>query len=319
MPPVDPGSTATARRRHSRSLSPTRVRSAAVVGLTLAVAAVTAGCSSDLPHGSSTFGPDASVASGSGQLGADPGQSSSASAGIQNYRIQVVKSYPHDTSSWTEGLEFYQGKLLESTGRTGQSSLRLTDPTTGQPESVVQVAKSLYAEGVTVVNGQALQLTWKDRTLLSTPLAQLTPKAVTSRTDAYNGEGWGLCNDGTELVMSDGSDTLQFRDPTTFALLRTVAVTRGGSPLAKLNELECVKGQVWANVWLTTDIVAIDPATGVVTGLVDASSLVPDGIGRNDSNKVLNGIAYNPETQRFWLTGKLWPVVYEVELQPVAP
>ena len=225
--------------------------------------------------------------------------------------IEVLGTYPHDETAWTEGFELHDGLLLESTGREGQSRLRLTDPTTGTITDEVRVADELYAEGVTVVNGRAVQLTWKNETVLVTPLPDLDPAAVEERTDAYDGEGWGLCYDGAELVMSNGSSELQFRDPTTFELRRSLPVTLGGQPVANINELECVDGQVWANVWLTTTVVVIDPATGVVTTTADLADLVPEKY-RGDRNAVANGIAHNPETGTFWLTGKLWPVTYEV-------
>jgi glutaminyl-peptide cyclotransferase len=229
------------------------------------------------------------------------------------YRIDVLGTYPHDETAWTEGLELYHGLLLESAGRPGQSSLRLSDPRTGELQEVVKVAGKLYAEGVTVVDGRAVQLTWTDETLLTTNLPNLSP--VTARANAYDGEGWGLCYDGTDLVMSDGSAQLQFRDPTTFELRRTVPVTLNGVPLERVNELECVEGQVWANVWLTTSIVVIDPLTGTVTGTADVAELVPEQY-RGSQDAVPNGIAHDPDLGTFWLTGKLWPVSYEVRLVP---
>ena len=227
--------------------------------------------------------------------------------------IEVVGTYPHDETSWTEGFELHDGQLLESTGRTGLSRLRLTDPTTGAVTDEIKVADDLYAEGVTVVGDQALQLTWQNETLLVAALPDLDQGAVEERTGAYDGEGWGLCYDGTDVVMSNGSDQLQFRSPDTFELRRSVPVTLAGQPVVNLNELECVDGQVWANVWLTTTIVAIDPATGAVTATADVTDLVPEQY-RNDNNAVANGIAHDPATGHFWLTGKLWPVTYEVRL-----
>ncbi|MEZ5407581.1 MAG: glutaminyl-peptide cyclotransferase [Acidimicrobiales bacterium] len=231
--------------------------------------------------------------------------------GPETLSIEVLGTYPHDETAWTEGFELHDGQLLESTGREGQSRLRLTDPATGAVTDEVRVADELYAEGVTVVDGQAIQLTWKNETVLVTPLADLDPAAVEERTEAYDGEGWGLCYDGTDLVMSNGTSELQFRDPATFELRRSVPVTLAGQPVANINELECVDGQVWANVWLTTTIVVIDPTTGVVTATADVADLVPDAY-RGDRNAVANGIAHDPETGAFWLTGKLWPVTYEV-------
>jgi glutaminyl-peptide cyclotransferase len=230
---------------------------------------------------------------------------------------EVVASYPHDPGAFTQGLEWWDDLLLESTGLTGKSTLRLVDPTTGQPEVVVEVADELFAEGVTVVDGRALQLTWRNETLLVSELDQLGTAgtgAITRTDGAYDGEGWGLCYNGTELVMSDGSSQLAFRDPETFEALRTVEVTDDGAPVDQLNELECVGSQVWANVWRSDRIIAIDAETGEVEATVDATSLLPAGV--NDPDDVLNGIAYHPTTGRFWLTGKRWPVLYEVELVP---
>jgi glutamine cyclotransferase len=225
--------------------------------------------------------------------------------------VQAV--HPHDTGSFTQGLEWYDGLLLESTGLEGESSLRLVDPLTGQPDQLLDLDDDLFAEGVTAVDGRAIQLTWQDEALLITDLPELAA-ATSSRLDrAYQGEGWGLCYDGTRLVMSDGSDRLTFRDPDSFESQGQVAVTLDGQPLARLNELECVGDQVWANVWQTTTIVAIDPRTGAVEATVDGSGLVPEGYA-GDTAAVLNGIAFDHLTGMFWLTGKLWPVIYQVEL-----
>jgi glutaminyl-peptide cyclotransferase len=227
----------------------------------------------------------------------------------------VVAVHPHDTGAFTQGLEWYGGHLLESTGLEGESSLRLVDPATGQAEQLLTVDDDLFAEGVTVFGEQAIQLTWQDETLLVTDLPDLVPGSTSRRDAAYRGEGWGLCYDGNRLVMSDGSDRLTFRDPATFEVVGEVEVVMGGEPLTRLNELECVGDQVWANVWLTTLIVAIDPATGEVEATVDASGLVPEGYA-DDGAAVLNGIAFEERSGRFWLTGKRWPVVYEVDLVP---
>jgi glutaminyl-peptide cyclotransferase len=231
------------------------------------------------------------------------------------YRVEVLGTYPHDETSWTEGLEVYQGLLLESAGRVGQSSLRLADPRTGELRHLVAVDDELYAEGVTVVDGRAIQLTWQDQALITTALPDLDPASVNVRVGAYEGEGWGLCYDGTDLVMSDGSDQLQFRDPATFELRRRLPVTLDGAPMEEINELECVDGEVWANVWLSTTVVVIDPTTGEVTGTADLADLVPEQF-RDSVDAVANGIAHDPATGSFWVTGKLWPVSYEVTFAP---
>ena len=226
--------------------------------------------------------------------------------------IEVLGIHPHDETSWTEGLELHDGQLLESVGRKGLSSLRFTDPATGTVTDEIRVADDLYAEGVTVVGDRALQLTWQDETLLVSALPDLDTATVEARAGAYDGEGWGLCYDGTDVVMSNGSDQLQFRDPQTFELRRSVPVRLAGQPVTNINELECVDGAVWANVWLTTTIVVIDPATGAVTATADMADLVPESL-RGDRDAVANGIAHDPDTSMFWLTGKLWPVTYEVK------
>ena len=232
--------------------------------------------------------------------------------------IVVVSEYDHD-STYTQGLEFIDdgpdaGLLLESGGQRGESLLRVWNPDTGEVVRTHALDDDLFAEGATLVGGDVWQLTWHAETAFRYDLDTLTPIDEVS----YQGEGWGLCQLGTDLVMSDGSSTLTFRNPDTFEAMAVVQVTRDGVPVQNLNELECVPGAdgdlVWANVYQTTDLLAIDPGSGQVVHTVDASSLVPDDLVGN-SDLVLNGIAYQPDTDRFWLTGKRWPVLYEVELR----
>jgi glutaminyl-peptide cyclotransferase len=229
----------------------------------------------------------------------------------------VLAEYPHDPTAFTQGLEWHDGHLLESTGLVGESSLRLVDPPTGTPLALLATPAELFAEGVTVVDDEAVQLTYQDQVLLRTPLPlPADGPAPTERIDdAYEGEGWGLCFDGESLVMSNGSDELTFRNPETFDVERTVVVTHDDGTIDNLNELECVGEQVFANVWQTSSIIAIDAETGIVEGSVDASGLVPAEY-RGDRGAVLNGIAYNPDSDTYWLTGKLWPVIYEVRFTP---
>ena len=229
---------------------------------------------------------------------------------------RIVAQHPHDRQAWTQGLEWYGGVLVESTGRVGASSIRLVEPTTGTVLDVIDIAEPLYAEGATVVDDQVIQLTWTNGTLLRTAL---DPRAgprfvgpVEVEPDAYDGEGWGLCDDGRHLVMTDGSATVVRRDRSTFDVVEEMTVTLDGVPVTRLNELECAGDQIWANIWQTTTIVAFDATTGEVEATVDAGELVPDG--SYTGNEVLNGIAIHPDTGRFWLTGKHWPVMYEVEL-----
>jgi len=239
---------------------------------------------------------------------------------VGHYIPVIVDRFPHDETSWTQGLEWYDGRLLESTGRYGESSLRLVDPETGETELLLPIDEDLYAEGATVVNDQAIQLTYNEETLLLTDL-DATVQSTTGqnapqrRPSAYEGPGWGLCYNGTELVMSDGTNKLRFRDPDSFEITRSVDVALDGRPIERLNELECVGDQVFANVWLTETIVVIDADTGEVEASIDASSLVPPGYEDTD-DAVMNGIAYNRDRGTFWLTGKLWPLLYEVTLAP---
>ncbi len=251
----------------------------------------------------------------------DPGETETETetdTGPSELDVVVVAEYPHD-STYTQGLEFIDegpdaGRLVESGGQWGESLLRIWDPVSGEVVRTHDVDPDLFAEGATVVGDQVWQLTWQAGTAFRYDLATLTPQAEVS----YSGEGWGLCQLGTDLVMSDGSATLTFRDHDTFEAMSTVDVTRGGTPVENLNELECVTSGgtdlVWANVYQTTELLAIKPQTGEVVHTVDASQLVPaDLVGNSDL--VLNGIAYQADTDRFWLTGKRWPVLYEVELR----
>jgi glutaminyl-peptide cyclotransferase len=223
---------------------------------------------------------------------------------------QVVATVPHDPTAFTQGLEEYEGVLLESTGQYGESDRRRVDLVTGEVLSRVPLPSDHFGEGLTVADGRLYQLTWQEGLAHVADPETLEPLGEPL---AYTGEGWGLCFDGEHLVMSDGSDRLRLRDPSTFELLWDVPVTRDGEPVPFLNELDCGRGLVWANVWLTTDIVAIDLDTGQVRAVVDASALVPDGVG---DDAILNGIARRPDGDTFWLTGKYWPVLYEVRLVP---
>jgi glutamine cyclotransferase len=227
---------------------------------------------------------------------------------------QVLAEIPHDTSAFTEGFEIDDGVLYESTGLEGRSQLRELDPQTGTVKRSVPLPGQLFGEGVTVVGDRIWQLTWRDGVVLEWDRATLTLR----RQVALDGEGWGLCHDdggsagthGMRLVRSDGTARLRFQDPATFAEQGSVTVTLDGTPLTQLNELECVGGQVWANVWQTDRIVRIDPADGHVTAVVDAAGLLDPA--RRAGADVLNGIAAVPGTDEFLLTGKLWPATFRV-------
>jgi glutaminyl-peptide cyclotransferase len=234
-----------------------------------------------------------------------------APAGPQRLAVKVISTRPHDTSAYTQGLVWHEGQLYESAGHYGQSTLRQVDPATGEVRRRVDLPEQYFAEGLARVGDRLIQITWKEGIALVHRLSDFE-KVGEMR---YTGEGWGLCYDGTRLIMSDGSDRLIFRDPETFASMGEVRVRMGSAPVAQLNELECVDGAVYANVYQTEDIVRIDPTTGEVTAVIDASGLL-DAIHYQAGAEVLNGIAWMPETKRFLITGKYWPLMFEVELVP---
>ncbi len=227
---------------------------------------------------------------------------------VENLIVQVVVERPHDALAYTEGLELNGETLYESTGLPTQSTLREVDRVSGDVKRSVQLDDSQFGEGITVVEERIIQLTWQNGVALAYRLPDLAPIGTFS----YEGEGWGLCDDGYRLVMSDGSDRLTFRDRTTFEVLGSVAVRDASGPVAALNELECVDGQVYANVYQTDTIVRIDPGSGEVTAVIDAESIHPDG----EDVGVMNGIAYDADAGTFLLTGKNWPSLFEVRFVP---
>jgi glutaminyl-peptide cyclotransferase len=233
-------------------------------------------------------------------------------ASVPTFRLRVVRSYPHDPSAFTQGLLFLDGKLYESTGLAGRSSLRRVDLASGQIEQSVRLPDELFGEGLARVGQRLIQLTWKNHRALVWDLASLKKETELS----YEGEGWGLCYDGQHLIMSDGTDKLTLRDPTTFAPRGDLRVRLAGRPLTHLNELECVGDVIYANVWQDSHIARIDRATGQVTGWIDAAGLLEPAEAA--SADVLNGIAAMPSTGHWLVTGKLWPRVFEVEIVPVA-
>ena len=221
---------------------------------------------------------------------------------------QVLAEVPHDPAAFTQGLELVDGALYEGTGLAGRSQLRELDPATGAVRRAVPLPGELFGEGITVVGDRIWQLTWQDGVVLEWDRASFT----VLRQLPLDGEGWGLCHDGERLVRSDGTDRLRFHDPDTFAETGSVAVTLDGVPVTELNELECVDGQVWANVWRTDRLVRIDPADGRVTAVVDATGLLDPA--RRAATDVLNGIAADGED--LLLTGKLWPTTFRIRLVP---
>jgi glutaminyl-peptide cyclotransferase len=222
---------------------------------------------------------------------------------------EVISVRDHDPAAFTQGLLFYDGLFYESAGQYGESTLRQVDPETGEVLKSIDVPEEYFAEGLERVGDHLIQLTWKEHTALIYDLETFEQVGTFS----YDTEGWGLCYDGTYLYMSDGSSFLSLRDPETFEPIFFGMVSIQGQPVVRLNELECVGDYVWANVWQTDVIVKINKLNGVIVGVVDASSLLTEEeraqLGEQD---VLNGIAYNPDTDTFLITGKRWPKVFEV-------
>ena len=230
--------------------------------------------------------------------------------------VEVVAGYPHDRGAFTQGLLWHNGTLYESTGgrdtdRYGPSTLRQVEIATGARLQKRVLDGSLFGEGLERVDNRLIQLTWTSGRALVYDLDSFDLLT----THDYEGEGWGLCYDGERLIMSDGSSSLTFREPDTFAVLGRVEVRRSGTLISQLNELECANGRVYANIWQTDEIIVIDPRSGAVESTIDARGLSDDGSIR-DPAAVLNGIAYNPERDVFYVTGKLWPVLYEVRFPP---
>jgi glutaminyl-peptide cyclotransferase len=222
----------------------------------------------------------------------------------QQLRVQVLATLRHDLTMYTEGLEIHGGVLYESSGLVGQSRIRATALRGDSLLREARLPAPLFGEGLTVTGTAIWQLTWTNGVAIERDPATLTQRRVVT----YRGQGWGLCHDEHRLVMSDGSDRLTFRDPLTFTVLGQVQVRLDGEPVRSLNELECTKGVVWANVFQTDRILRIDPSTGTVTGVVDASGL----FSPQDEGDVLNGIAAIPGTDQFLVTGKHWPSLFRV-------
>ena len=239
------------------------------------------------------------------------GQPSAArQSAAQQLRVQILATLPHDTTMYTQGLEIRDGMLYESSGLVGQSRVRATVLASSTKLHEVTLPAPLFGEGLTVTGDRLWQLTWTNGVAFERDPATLAER----RQVTYQGEGWGLCHDGNRLVMSDGSDRLTFRDPVTFAPSGQVTVRLDGKPVRQLNELECAGGVVWANVYQTDRILRIDPRTGTVTGVVEASGLL--SAQQRATANVLNGIAAIPGTDEFVITGKNWPSLFRVHFVP---
>jgi glutamine cyclotransferase len=225
---------------------------------------------------------------------------------------QVVHTYPHDANAFTQGLIYLDGHLYESTGEYGQSSLRMDDLETGRILQLHDVPAKYFAEGLTDWGSTLIQLTWKEHQVMVYDRFSFH----LLRTLPYPGEGWGLTHDDKSLIVSaDGTATLHFLDPVTLHELRQVTVKDHGKPITQLNELECIHGQIYANIWHSDRIARISPATGKVLGWIDLSGLLP-AAERSNPEAVLNGIAYDQAHDRLFVTGKLWPRLYEIKVVP---
>jgi glutamine cyclotransferase len=230
------------------------------------------------------------------------------SAPVQH--VTVVRSFPHDPGAFTQGLVYADGEFFESTGLQGESTLRRVELETGRVLQRRALEGQYFAEGLALVGDALVQLTWQRRTGFVYDRKTFDRR----RTFSYKTEGWGLAYDSTGgLVLSDGSDRLFVLDPDTFAVLSTLRVTDAGRPVSQLNELEWIEGEIWANVWQTDRIARINPSSGLVSSWVDLTALWPHA-RRTPQADVLNGIAYDPAAKRIFVTGKKWPLVYEIEV-----
>jgi glutamine cyclotransferase len=228
-----------------------------------------------------------------------------------SHTYRVVRVYPHDPGAFTQGLVYHQGYLYEGTGLRGRSSLRRVVLETGQVVESVSVEDRFFGEGITILGDRLYQLTWQSNVGFIYEWQDLTQLDQFT----YPTEGWGLTHDGTWLIMSDGTATLYFLDPHTMRQVRQVTVQDRGNPVRRLNELEYVDGEIYANVWQQDLIVRIDPRDGTVLGWIDMSGLLNDSCCEQPVD-VLNGIAYDAEGDRLFVTGKLWPKLFEIAIVP---
>jgi len=228
------------------------------------------------------------------------------------YSYDVINTWPHDTAAYTQGLVFQDGKLLESTGQEGRSSLRRVELNTGKVLQQVNVPPPYFAEGLTLLKGKLYQLTWQHQRGFIYDAWTFEKIGEFS----YSGEGWGLTNDGESLILSDGTNRLRFLNPDNFQVRRSISVLDQRTAVTDLNELEYVHGEIYANVWHQDRIARIDPQTGRVSAWVDLTGLLkPREV--TDVDAVLNGIAYDETSERLFVTGKLWPKLFEIRLKRV--
>ncbi len=226
------------------------------------------------------------------------------------WRVRIVAEYPHDPNAFTQGLAIEKGQMYEGTGQKGVSALRKVDFKTGKVEASVPLDDRFFGEGITILDGKIYQLTWQNNIGLVYDLKTMRLES----TFRYTGEGWGLTNNGKQLILSDGSPFIRFLDPVTFKVVRQIQVRDPAKNRIKsLNELEFINDEIWANVWYEDRVARISPIDGQVLGWVDLSKLIPQAT--RDREAVLNGIAYDTESKKIYVTGKNWPKLFEIEIQ----
>ncbi len=245
----------------------------------------------------------------SAPAGLDPSPSSLKPRPVPLFKVRIVKKYPHDPEAFTQGLVFANGFLYESTGLLGKSSLRQVELETGRIVKKYELPSQYFGEGLALWGGSFIQLTWKSEK----GFVYNAKSFSVEREFSYRGEGWGLTHDGTSLIMSNGTEELVFLDPATLVRQRSLRVLDMGRPVRLLNDLEYIKGEIFANIWQKDWVARISPKTGEVTGWVDMSDLrkqLPPG----SSAEALNGIAFDAQKDRIFVTGKLWPLLFEIKI-----
>jgi len=239
------------------------------------------------------------------------GQANASAGSTPKYIFAIVRVFPHDSSAYTQGLAYRDGFLYEGTGRNGQSSLRKVRLETGEVIQRFDLASEYFGEGITLVKDKIVQITWKSGVGFVYDLNNFR----LLRKFSYSGEGWGLAANGHQLFMSDGTSEIRVLDAETFQESRRLRVHEGSTPVDQLNELEFVEGQIFANIWHSNRIARISPLTGEVVGWIDLNGLLSP-VYRLEPEAVLNGIAYDPLHKRLFVTGKLWPSIFEIRLAP---
>ena len=247
--------------------------------------------------------------------------SAKTSADIPVYTYEIVNQFKHDSKAFTQGLVVHNGFFYESTGQYGDSTIRKVEIESGKVLQKQDLSEDYFAEGMTILNGKIYQITWKENTAFVYDLNDF--KLL--KQFRYQGDGWGLTNDGKNLILSDGTHVIRFLDPETFQTVRTITVFReAGKPLIDLNELEYVKGEIWANVWRADDpqilgkpnhIARIDPNSGKILGWIDLGNISPDDVKRDPGSNTLNGIAYDEAADRIFVTGKYWKKLFEIKVK----